>query len=129
MKKQLINSKSLLLLLIICASVSLNSCKKSVYNVSIDVQSGFFHDKVRVFIDGEEFINSVYTTNELLGVAGSSDKKKIASGKHELKVIINESFIQTENFSVSADLYIGISFQKQPEKIYYTFSASPFLYE
>jgi hypothetical protein len=107
----------------------LPSCKKSTQKISIDLQSGFRNDKVRVFVDGEEYMNSYFTTREHLGVAGGSEEKIIQSGKHELKIIINESIIQTEAFTVKSDLYIGISYFKDSGRINFNYSSQPFFYD
>jgi len=91
-----------------------NCCKKDLnsYVLGIDIQSSFNQDSVQVFVDGQSLINRRLQTNYVLGVcniAGQTTTTKIG-GNYEIKVIINNTTIKTETFSLNNNLYIGVNY-------------------
>lgn len=108
------------------------SCKKdqALYTLGVDVQEAFEQDNVQVFIDGETVISSRLTTNHALGVCPDGIIKTSKNkGKHEIKVVINNTAVLTNSFSLKRDLYIGVEYNRQSGAISLEFSKYPFLYD
>ncbi|MBK9730538.1 MAG: hypothetical protein IPO83_04485 [Chitinophagaceae bacterium] len=113
--------------------VILNSCRKDSndFLVGVDVQSSFNHDEVKIFIDGKKLIDKELQTFEVLGVC-YGDGQIITSknkGNHKIKVIVNNGTTVTENFSLDADLYIGINYNQQTKEISFVYAAQRFIYD
>jgi hypothetical protein len=113
------------------ALVLLTACRKSsnptVYDLGVDIQSNFNNDKVQVFIDNQPLLNTLVTTNHAWSLATSISTAN-TEGKHTIKVIANEKAVSTETFSQKADLYIGVNYNQQNDKVNFTYSAQPYLY-
>jgi hypothetical protein len=113
------------------ALVLLTACRKSsnptVYDLGVDIQSNFNNDKVQVFIDNQPLLNTLVTTNHAWSLATSISTAN-TEGKHTIKVIVNEKAVSTETFSQKADLYIGVNYNQQNDKVNFTYSAQPYLY-
>jgi len=121
--------KSALYLLLLAFTV-FSSCEKELkdYNLAIDLQSSFDQDNVQVFIDGYPEYDQKATTNQLLGLAGSTTTTR-TEGYHQLKVVINNSTSKTSVFPLNANLYIGINYNVQSKEITVLYSNHPFGYD
>lgn len=78
----------------------------------------FEQDKVQVFFNGKEKLNTQFQTNRVLGLAfPGAVNENVKKGKHTLKVIVNDSISHKETFTLKADLYIGASYNRQAQII------------
>ncbi|OQP49421.1 hypothetical protein [Niastella populi] len=122
--KKVILSISLVLLV-------LTACRKSnnptVYDLGVDIQSNFENDKVQVFIDNQPLLNSEVTTNHALSLATSISTAN-TEGEHTIKVVVNDSTVNTEKFMQKQNLYIGVNYNKLNNKVAFVFSAKPYFY-
>lgn len=98
-----------------------------MFDLGVDVQSTFDKDNVQVLIDNQPLLNTQVTTNDLLGLATSISTNN-SEGKHTIKVIVNGSTVQSEDFTQSSDLYVGINYKKAANTVAFSFSSHPFTY-
>jgi hypothetical protein len=123
MKKTILSIPLAILLLAACRK----SSNPTVYDLGVDIQSNFNNDKVQVFIDNQPLLNTLVTTNHAWSLATSISTAN-TEGKHTIKVIVNEKTVSTETFSQKAALYIGVNYNQQNDKVNFTYSAQPYLY-
>lgn len=124
--------KKLFIALLLLSITMLPSCKKDTksYTVGIDVQSIFYNDSLQVMLDNVQLINKRLTTEAVLGVC--TDGRIIstqAEGSHQIKVVLNDSLIQTDTFSLTHDLYIGIHRDPTTNVLSFLYSNQKFMYD
>jgi hypothetical protein len=109
----------------------LTGCRKSnnptVYDLGVDIQSNFEKDKVQVFIDNQPLLNSEVSTNHALSLATSISTAN-TEGQHSIKVVVNDSTINSEKFVQKEDLYIGVNYNRLNKTVGFVFSSRPFFY-
>lgn len=123
--------KKATILLLSAFSLLFAACEKEggkLYNVAIDVQSDFDHDNVKVFIDNQVEVDMQATTNHVLGFAGSATTTR-NSGNHQIKVVVNNNVIKTAVFPLNGNLYIGVAYLRDTDKINIQYSNQPFPYD
>ena len=124
--------KKLTIALLLLAITILPSCKKDTknYTLGIDVQSIFYNDSVQVMLDNVQLINKRLTTEAVLGVC--NDGRIITTqteGSHQIKVVLNDSIIETDTFSLTHDLYIGIHRDPRTNVLSFIYSSQKFMYD
>lgn len=124
MKKTILSIPLVLLLLAACRKAS----NPTVFDLGVDIQSTFDNDKVQVFIDNQPLLNTQVTTNHTLSLATSISTAN-TEGNHTIKVIVNNGVVKTESFIQKADLYIGVSYNKQEKTISLVYVNHPFGYD
>jgi hypothetical protein len=124
MKKTILSIPLVLLLFAACRK----SNNPTVYDLGVDIQSSFENDKVQVFIDNQPLLNSEVTTNHALSLATSISTAN-TEGSQTIKVVVNDKTINTEKFTQKEDLYIGVNYNKQNNKVGFVFSSKPFAYD
>ena len=123
MKKTILSIPLVLLLLVACRKTS----NPTVFDLGVDMQASFEKDHVQVMIDNQPLLNTQVTTNQTLGLA-TSISTAATEGKHSIKVIVNDSIVNTGTFSQSGDLYIGINYDKTAKTVSIAYSTKRFLY-
>jgi hypothetical protein len=92
----------------------IGACKKDTqsFKLGIDVQAHFNQDLVQVYIDGQRLLNRQLTTSTLNPVCSGDGQLLLTKneGRHQIKVVVNNSTTFTESFDLTADLYIGINY-------------------
>jgi hypothetical protein len=124
MKKTILSIPLVLLLLVACRKTS----NPTVFDLGVDMQSTFDNDKVQVIIDNQPLLNTQVTTNHTLSLATSISTAN-TEGTHTIKVIVNNGVVKTERFTQKADLYIGVSYNKQENTISLVYADHPFAYD
>jgi len=124
MKKTILSIPLVLLLLVACRKTS----NPTVYDLGVDVQSNFDKDHVQVLIDNQPLLNTQVTTIHTLGLATSISTAG-TEGKHSIKVIVNDNTVQTDSFTQSGDLYVGISYDKLTKTVSIRYSPYRFVYD
>lgn len=124
MKKTILSIPLVLLLLVACRKNS----NPTVFDLGVDIQSSFDNDKVQVFIDNQPLLNTQVTTNHTLSLATSISTAN-TEGNHVIKVIVNNGVVKTESFTQKADLYIGVSYNKQENTVSLVYADHPFAYD
>jgi hypothetical protein len=124
MKKAILFTSLVLLLFTACRKAN----NPTVYDLGVDVQTNFDKDHVQVLIDNQPLLNTQVTTNDLLGFATIISTAN-TEGKHTIKVVINGNTIQSESFTQSGELYIGINRNKMTGAITFRFSPHRFVYD
>lgn len=116
--------------LIAVVALALQSCEqRSNSMVYLHLQGGFSGDDVVIEMDGTQvYYNDSVATNNLLSLA-DIDSTEQANGNHEVKVIVNNGFIQTSNFNLSNTLYVGINLNPSDSTINIAYSNEPYMYE
>lgn len=111
----------------------LSSCTKDLkfFDLNIHVQSSFEGDKVQVLIDGEELLNKQLQTNYVLDLSYPDGQilTKKQKGRHEIKVIVNDTFSKTDKFTLDSDFYIGVNYDRLTNAVSFIFSKQPFGYD
>jgi hypothetical protein len=124
MNKAILFTSLVLLLFAACRKAN----NPTIYDLGVDVQTNFDKDNVRVLIDNQPLLNTQVTTNDLLGFATSISTAN-TEGKHTIKVVVNGNIIQSESFTQSGELYIGINHNKTTGAITFRFSPYRFVYD
>ncbi|WP_133054042.1 hypothetical protein [Niastella yeongjuensis] len=125
MKKTILFTSLLLLLFAACRKAN----NPTVYDLGVDVQSNFDNDNVQVLIDNQPLIkHTQLSTSNLLGFATSISTAN-TEGKHIIKVVVNDTTVQSESFTQSGDLYVGINYNKTTGAITFRFSPHRFVYD
>lgn len=122
---------------ILLVSAVLISCKKNDNSIKlgnklgIDIQSSFNQDRVEVLIDGQTVLDKKLSTNHLLGICWPDGQTSLLkdTGKHEIKVIVNESTIKTDSFILKDSLFIGVNYGQETDEIFLVYSEYPFGYD
>ena len=108
------------------------ACRKSngpaVYDLGVDLQGAFNQDNVQVYIDDQALFNNKASTDFSWGLASSIGTTNTA-GYHTIKVIVNDNTIVTDQFKQNSNLYIGIGYNKQLNKVSFIYSPKRFLYQ
>jgi len=122
--------KQITLIVLSFVSLFFAACEKEAksYNLAIDLQSSFDHDNVKVFIDGHIELDRLATTNHLLGFAASTTTSR-NSGNHQVKVVVNNSISKTAVVPLNDNLFIGVNYNNQTQKITIQYSNQPFAYD
>lgn len=111
----------------------INGCTHDVnqFSLGIDVQASFNQDDVKILVDGQERINMTLQTSNLLGVCSGVGQIKFAveGGVHKIEVIVNNSVVKAENFSMDKNLYIGVNYNPLVKEISLIYSNTPFGYD
>lgn len=98
--------------------------------VGIDVQSFFDQDLVQIAIDNKEVLNKRLQTGTVLAVCSDGRiNTNLKGGRHEIRIVINNSTVKTEAFSLTEALYIGINYVEQTKTISLVYSDHPFGYK
>jgi hypothetical protein len=125
--------KHTVVILLLAVPLLFSSCKKESgsHKVAIDVQASFEQDHVQLFLDGKRLINEIMQTNYLLGLCMQDGQVSVMEnqGRHEIKVIVNNSVNESASFVLTKDIYIGVQYDRQLEKISFIYSDSPFMYD
>jgi hypothetical protein len=124
MKKSIWSISLVLLLLAACRKTE----NPTVFDLGVDVQTNFEQDHVKVLIDNQPLLNAAVTTIHTLGVA-KSISTAATKGTHSIKVIVNDNTVQSENFTQSGDLYIGINYDKAAKTVSFAYSKYRFVYD
>jgi hypothetical protein len=122
-----------IILSIFLVSTLFTACRKNngpaaEFDLGVDLQSNYKEDHVQVFIDDQSLFNSMASTNNILSLAGSIATTN-TEGRHSIKVIINDSTTVTEEFEQQSDLYIGVVFNKDLQKVSFRYSPTKFVYD
>jgi hypothetical protein len=123
MKKTILSIPLVLLLLGGCRKAS----NPTVYDLGVDMQTSFEKDHVQVLIDNQPLLNTQVSTNPDLKLA-TSISTAATEGRHSIKVIVNDSTVKTDSFTQSADLYIGINYDKAAKTVSIAYSTYRFAY-
>jgi hypothetical protein len=123
MKKTILSIPLVLLLLGACRKAS----NPTVYDLGVDMQTSFEKDHVQVLIDNQPLLNTQVSTNQVLKLA-TSISTAATEGRHSIKVIVNDSTVKTDSFTQSADLYIGINYDKATKAVSIAYSTYRFTY-
>lgn len=123
MKKVLLSIPLVLLLFAACRKTS----NPAVFDLRVDLQATFEQDHVQVIIDNQPLSNTEVTTIPTLGIA-KSISTAATEGMHSIKVIVNDSTVKTEDFTQSANLYIGVTFNKAAKTVSIAYSTRPYAY-
>lgn len=112
--------------------VVLLSCRQNqeTFVLGVDMQENFAGDSVHLYIDGTPALSKRLQTNPVLGVCAADGQLLLnqTGGRHELKVVINNSVIKTDTFILAADHYIAVNFNGT-QQITFTHSDQKFMYE
>ncbi len=115
---------------VVVVILTLQSCEqRSNSMVYLHLQGGFSGDDISIEMDGTEvYHNDSVVTNNLLSLA-DIDSTEQSNGTHEIKVNVNNGFIQTSNFNLANTLYVGINLNPSDSSISIDYSNEPYLYE
>ncbi|MGH7449812.1 MAG: hypothetical protein ACRENG_00550 [bacterium] len=103
--------------LVICAA-TLPGCENSINrpaisinkeNFEIHLQYHFRGERVRIEIDGQTLFDKAVETNYVLSLA-EIIKLEMPEGRHQIKVVVNDSEEQETTFELDCKLYIGVRY-------------------
>lgn len=102
-----------------------------VHELSVDFQSSFDNDHVRLVIEGSEMLDRNLQTNNLLGVCtdGGQVSWALPSGEHTLTVTINGSTTNSTTVMLNRARYVGVGYNRQSNEITFQISDEPFAYD
>jgi hypothetical protein len=125
--------KQVVITLLLAVPLLFSSCKKESgsHKVAIDIQASFDQDHVQVFLDGNRLINNILQTNYVLSLCMQDGQVSVMEnqGRHKIEVIVNNSVSESASFVLSKDLYIGVQYDRQLEKVSFIYSDTPFMYD
>jgi hypothetical protein len=113
MGRDLSVTKSLFTLIVLgltfwCSQV--NSAEIRVIIARVDLQKGFKHDSVKIYVDGKfKYQKEDVTTNPVLDLAGGTDIKIESGENHIVKLIVNGKPAVEFKIGLSKCVYFGVS--------------------
>lgn len=121
-------------LLCVCTLMLFGSCSEpNRPSLNIDVQSSFDNDDVEILIDGKRILKENVQTSHNVGVCfidGTITQTfSFTEGNHTIKVILNDSQMISDQFTLNDDLYVGIRFDTETEKLSIEFRDEHFTYD
>lgn len=112
------------------AIIGLSACTKDVsyYRLGIDFHEDFEGENLQVLLDGKEVLNQSVSTHHISGLAAGLSRT-FKKGKHTLEVTVDRSVSRREIFTLTGDLYIGVSYDPKGASLSFVYSPAPFSYD
>jgi hypothetical protein len=115
------------------AVVMLSACNNDEpsveHQLAFSVQSDFDNDEIVITVDGREVMRKVVTTNHTIGAALNGQAAlNLVRGTHSVAIVVNGTGFLT-SVTLDANLYIGINYDRDENKISIVESLQPFAYD
>ena len=107
------------------------SCSKffNAPEISIGVQSGFQADSLLIFLNGKEVAREKFTTIQQLSLSRQVGVFSTQNGDQNIKVFKNQTDTLSETFNIDRDIFLGINFDYDLQKLVVIKSSSGLLYD
>lgn len=106
-----------------------NSCKdEATYTIGIDLTNSYNEENVQVELDGKILTDEPLQTNLSTSLAAAVYVKK-TSGRHTLKITIDDTYSKTEVISLKDDLNIDVRYNPSTHEISFNYSDQPTFYD
>jgi hypothetical protein len=120
---------------ILAAVVMCTACdddSSDTHLLQFDIHSSFVNDTVKIIVDNHEMMNQSVTTDPALGA--DLNAKAIANllpGQHNLEIYVHGDGVGgglLKKISLESDLYVGIKFYRDKNRVALVYSPKPFVY-